>query len=208
MLVLGSEKLIFSKIRMQEFELIERLRDRDEEAFRWLVDNYRQKVAATCYGYTGDYEAALDLTQDIFLEVYRSIDKFRGDAKVSTWIYRISTNKSINWLRDNKKHRYSKSIQRFFSNEKDSELEVKSTDLGDGYGKLNQSDDDQIIQWALDKLPKSQKTAFILNKIDDMSYKEVADIMEVTLATVESLIFRARKNLQSSLKSYYKNREN
>jgi RNA polymerase sigma-70 factor, ECF subfamily len=189
---------------MEEIELVERLKSNDNEAFKWLVTTYRQKVAATCYGFTGDYEASLDLAQDVFVEVYKSISNFRGDSKLSTWIFRISTNKSINWLRDNKKHRFSKSIQRFFKSE-DPELQIKSNNRSDGLGLLIQTDDEKVIQEALDKLPESQKTAFVLNKIDDLSYKEVAEIMDVTLATVESLIFRARKKLQNHLQDYYKN---
>lgn len=188
---------------MQEAELLEGLKQGDTHAFQWLLDNYRQKVVATCYGFTSDYEIALDIAQEVFIEVYRSINDFRGDSKISTWIFRISTNKSLNWLRDNKKHKNSRSIQRFFNRKEETELEIKSTDNSDGQRMMEQNDDNKIIQWALNKLPKNQKKAFVLNKIDDLSYKEVAEIMDVSLSTIESLIFRARKNLQNFLKDYY-----
>ena len=192
---------------MDEFQLVEKLQQGEEQAFRWLVDQYKNKVAATCYGYTGDYDAARDLAQDVFFEVHRSIAKFRGDAKLSTWIYRISINKSINWLRDNKKHRFTTSIERHYTHDENQELVIRQEDGADGMEVLNREDDHHKIQEALNQLPENQKKAFVLNKIDDLSYKEVAETMEVSLATVESLIFRARKNLQQHLKEYYTNRK-
>jgi RNA polymerase sigma-70 factor (ECF subfamily) len=191
---------------MDELKFIEQLKSGNNNAFRQLINEYHQKVAATCYGFTGDYDAAQDLAQDVFVEVHRSIHRFRGESKISTWIYRISTNKSINWLRDNKKHLQSRSIQRFFSGENEKQLEIPQQSATDGLKSLFRQDDQHEIQQALNLLPDNQKTAFVLNKIDDLSYKEVAEIMEVPLSTIESLIFRARKNLQKHLKKYYCNR--
>ena len=192
--------------QMQENELIIRLQQGDNNAFKQLVDDFRDKVVATCYGYTGDYEAALDLAQDVFVEVYRSVGKFRGDAKISTWIYRISINKSLNWVRDNKKHKTLKSIQRFFLQEKDKQKDIEDMTSGDAQSLLQSKEDSQIIQKAIDKLPENQKIAFVLNKIDGLSYKQVCEVMDISLASVESLIHRARKKLQKELISVYGNK--
>ncbi|MBN2745843.1 MAG: sigma-70 family RNA polymerase sigma factor [Bacteroidales bacterium] len=189
---------------MDDQILVDLLSQGDDKAFRWLIDTYKNKVAATCYGYTGDRDAALDLAQDVFLEVYRSVANFRSEAKLSTWIYRISVNKSLNWVRDNKKHKQNRSIQRFYKDEKNPEIEIESQERNSGLISLMRQDDDKIIQEALNQLPENQKTAFILNKIDDMSYQKVAEIMEISISSVESLIFRARKNLQNKLGDYYK----
>jgi len=159
---------------MDDTNLVDLLSKGDDRAFRWLIDNYKNKVASTCYSYTGDREAALDLAQEVFLEVYRSISNFRSEAKLSTWIYRISVNKSLNWVRDHKKFRQNRSIQRFYDNDKNPEIEIKSQEKNSGLIALMREDDDKVIQEALNQLPDNQKSAFILNKIDDLSYKEVA----------------------------------
>ena len=192
-----------SSLLMEESALISKLKEGDNQAFKNVIDDYRQKVVGTCYGYTGDYEAAVDLAQDVFVEVFRSISKFRGDAKLSTWIYRIATNKSLNWVRDNKKHRAVRSIERFFNGEKEKSLEVEDLQSRDGYDQLNTSYEAQKIQEAIDELPENQKIAFVLNKVDDLSYKRVAEIMDISLSSVESLIHRARKKLQKKLSSIH-----
>jgi RNA polymerase sigma-70 factor (ECF subfamily) len=188
---------------LEENNLINRLRKGDNAAFKIIVNDFQQKVIATCYGYTGDYEAAVDLAQDVFVEIYKSISKFREEAKLSTWIYRIATNKSLNWVRDNKKHKAVKSIERFFIGEKERNLEIEDKQSRDGYARLITSYEGIKIQKAIDKLPDNQKIAFVLNKVDDLSYKQVAEIMDISLSAVESLIHRARKKLQKELISIY-----
>ena len=188
---------------MDENNLISKLKEGDNDAFKSIVNDYRQKVVATCYGYTADYEIAVDLAQDVFVEVYRSISKFRGEAKLSTWIYRIATNKSLNWVRDNKKHKAVRSIERFFGNDNERKFEIKDSRSRDGLAQLNSSYEALKIQEAINNLPENQKIAFVLNKVDDLSYKKVAEIMDISLSSVESLIHRARKKLQKSLVSIY-----
>jgi len=188
---------------MEEKDLISRLKSGDNMAFKIIVDDFRQKVIATCYGYTGDFEAAVDIAQDVFVEIYRSVSKFRGEAKLSTWIYRIATNKSLNWVRDNKKHRVVKSIERFFNGDTDRKFEVEDHHSQDGYDLLNSNYQSKEIQNAIDNLPENQKIAFVLNKIDDLPYKEVSEIMDISLSAVESLIHRARKKLQKDLITIY-----
>jgi RNA polymerase sigma-70 factor (ECF subfamily) len=92
---------------MSETEIIKRLQQGDEQAFRQLVENYQKQVVNTCYGLVHSTEDAEDIAQDVFIEVFRSIQNFRADAKLSTWIYRISVNRSLNFIRDNKRRKWS-----------------------------------------------------------------------------------------------------
>jgi len=190
---------------MEDKDLINLLKEQDNTAFKILVDDFKQKVVATCYGYTGDYDVALDLAQEVFIEIFRSVSKFRGEAKLSTWIYRIATNKSLNWLRDNKKHKSVKSIDRFFRGENAVRFDIEDIKSRDGYEQLNSYYKSQKIQTAINNLPENQKIAFVLNKVDDLSYKQVSEIMDISLSAVESLIHRARKKLQKDLISIYSN---
>ena len=99
---------------MTDQELIDQIQSGSQSAFRHLVDKYQVLVFNTCIGFVGNRQSAEDLSQDVFIETYRSISKFRGEAKLSTWLYRISVNKSLNHIRDHKKHNVVRSLERFF----------------------------------------------------------------------------------------------
>lgn len=186
---------------MSDIALVAQLKEGSEIAFRRLVDTHHEQVIQTCYHFVRDSEDADDIAQDVFIEVHKSIDKFREDAKLSTWLYRIAVNKSLNFLRSKKSRERFKRFQDFFTSEKDNDFH--DTGSKTPQELLEQEERKKILQAAIDKLPESQKIAFTLNKYDELSYNEVADIMNVSLSAVESLIFRAKKGLQKQLKTYY-----
>ena len=186
---------------MTDQELVLDLINGSEIAFRRLVDLHHEKVIQTCYNFVRDNQDADDIAQDVFIEVHKSIHKFRKDAKLSTWLYRIAVNKSLNFIRSKKSRERFKRFQDFFASEKEIEFEDKQSISAQEY--LEQDERKMILQNAINKLPESQKIAFTLNKYDELSYNEVAEIMNISLSAVESLIFRGRKKLQVLLKSYY-----
>lgn len=188
---------------MNDRELIDQILSGSQNAFRHMVDKYQVLVFNTCVGFVGNRQSAEDLSQDVFIETYRSIEKFRGEAKLSTWLYRISVNKSLNYIRDHKKHNMVRSLERFFYGEKEEKLEVEDYIYGMADAPIEQQQHAQELHNAILKLPENQQIAFNLNKFDDLSYKQIAEVMDVSLSTVESLIHRAKKNLQKKLASYY-----
>ena len=185
-------------------ELLEQVVSGDQNAFRLLVDKYQILVFNTCLGFVGNRQSAEDLSQDVFIEMHRSISKFRGDSRLSTWLYRIAVNKSLNYIRDNKKHMMVRSIERFFYGEKEEKLDVEDQMFGTPDAPLEQQQHARYLSKAIQSLPENQQIAFNLNKFEDLSYKQIAEVMDVSLSTVESLIHRAKKNLQKRLASYYK----
>ena len=189
---------------MIDKELLEQVVSGNQNAFRLLVDKYQILVFNTCLGFVGNRQSAEDLSQDVFVEMHRSISKFRGDSKLSTWLYRIAVNKSLNHIRDNKKHNIVRSIERFFYGEKEEKLDVEDYVYGLTDAPLEQQQHAKELHSAIQSLPENQQIAFNLNKFDDLSYKQIAEVMDVSLSTVESLIHRAKKNLQRRLASYYK----
>ena len=189
---------------MTDQELIEQIISGSQSAFRQLVDKYQVLVFNTCIGFVGNRQSAEDLSQEAFLETFRSIDKFRGDAKLSTWLYRISVNKSLNYIRDQKKHMVVRSLERFFYGEKEEKLEVEDYIFGTADAPLEQQQHAHELHNAIDSLVDNQQIAFTLHKFDDLSYKKIAEVMDVSLSTVESLIHRAKKNLQKKLAEYYR----
>lgn len=189
--------------KMNERNLITALQKGDQIAFKTLVDKHKQNVFGTCMGFLHNEANADDITQEVFIEAFRSIYKFDGKSKISTWLYRIAVNKSLNYIRDNKKHKILRSIESFFINS-NTELPIESDENYEAGFDIEHNENRKIIKKAINSLPKNQRIAFVLNKYQDLSYKEVAGVMDVSLSSVESLIHRAKLNLQKKLVNFYK----
>jgi RNA polymerase sigma-70 factor (ECF subfamily) len=190
---------------MEERELVNKFKEGDEESFRIIVGKYQKYVLNICFRLTRNKESAEDLTQEVFIEVYRSINYFRGGSKFSTWIYRIAVTKSLDYLKSQKRKKRFAVIKSLFV-ENDVEAEVKAiADLENNpLQKIEQEDRIKILSIALESLPEKQRVAFILNKYDELSYQEIADILGTTISSIESLIHRAKNNLRKKLYNYYK----
>lgn len=195
---------------MTDQELIQQATENNNHsAFAMLVDRYQKFVVNTCRGFVNSYADAEDLAQDVFIELFESLPDFRYESKLSTWIYRIAVNKSLNFVRKHKRETFFESITSLFgssegkngnsnidfsSNEADTDIRSKELRIE--------------LKRAINALPENQRIAFILNKYQDLSYKEVAEVMDISLSSVESLLFRAKGNLQKSLSNFYKNISN
>ena len=188
-------------------EIINQLIKRDETAFRIFVEKYQQLVINTCNGFVYNSDDAHDIAQEVFIEIFSSIDNFRKESKISTWLYRIAVNKSLNFIRKNKKHNILRSIDSYFNDSDDNKFEVPDNDLQYNETGLENQERVDILHKAIDSLSKNQKIAFTLNKYDDIQYKEIAEIMDISLSAVESLIHRAKLKLQKKLLNYYKKNE-
>lgn len=184
---------------MESLQLLHNIISGDKKAEKQLVDEYQVKVYNICYGLVHNSYDAEDLTQEVFIEVILNAEKFRGDSKLGTWIYRIAVNRSLNFIRDNKKRKWWKQIDDLLSfNEESKNYPIVTENT------MHDSEEKKVLQIAISKLPINQRVAFTLNKIDELSYKEVAEVMNLGHSAVESLIHRAKKNLQKLLINYYK----
>jgi RNA polymerase sigma-70 factor (ECF subfamily) len=154
------------------------------------------KVYNTALRYSQDTSDAEEITQDVFTSIYNNASKFKSESKVSTWIYRITVNTALNYQKKNKR-------ATFYSL---SESEYEKPDFENPGTILEDEEKNQLLLLAVGKLPESQKTAFILSLIEELPRQEVADIMEITLKAVESLLQRAKANLRKELEKYYPNR--
>ena len=157
----------------------------------------------TAIGILQNTEDAEDIAQEVFIQVYHSVAQFKGDSKVSTWLYRITVTKSLDFLRSKKRKKRFAFVQSLFGAESKEPLVEQASFVHPG-GQLEKKETAAILLKAIDKLPENQKTAFTLHKVEGLSYQEVAEVMEASLSSVESLLFRAKSNLQSYLKDYYK----
>lgn len=187
----------------EDEELLTGLLNRDDSAFRSVFDSYNRIVLNTCYRFVNNKETAEDLVQEVFIEVYRSIKYFRGEAKLSTWIYRIAVSKSLDYLKAQKRSKrfafmkslsYEDEMEEFIHSEKEASPDVN----------IENEDRIRVLNTALNSISENQRIAFTLSYYDAMSYKEIAAVLGTTVPAVESLIHRARKNLEKKLYMYYK----
>lgn len=179
---------------------------KDPQSFQLLVDDYSELVFNLSLSILQNRQEAEDATQEIFTIIYLSINSFKGDSKLSTWIYSIGTNKCRDILRRrNRKKRFA-----FFVST-DHVLANQQTNHRDPYMhpgiELENQERASILFSAIDALPENQRIAFSLHKLEGIPYDEIANIMETSLSSVESLIFRAKQNLKKSLDSYYRENE-
>ncbi|MGV6831576.1 MAG: RNA polymerase sigma factor [bacterium] len=189
---------------MTEERFIALLKNQDQKAFGKLVDDYEKLIFNRCLSFVPNTEDAADITQEVFVEIYKSINSFKGNAKLTTWIYRISTTKCLEFIRKrNTKKRFA--FLKSISGEYDA-IDAKSyfTKIDHPGVLLEQKELTETLFLAIDKLPDSQKVVFTLNKIDGLSYQEVSEITKKSVSSVESILFRAKKNLQKILENYYK----
>lgn len=182
---------------MNDQHWLELIKKGDQTAFRELIEHYRPLVYRTTAKFVTDVDDRNDLTQEVFIEVWRSINKFRGDSSVSTWIYRITVNKALNLVQRAKRRNWYSGLLRTTDYR---EPETRADETASG---LLRSEGASLINKALDALPGNQRAVFVLSKAEGLSQKEVAAVMELTEKAVESLLHRARTNLRKKLSHYY-----
>lgn len=178
-----------------DLQLISSVAEENPEAFEQLVRKYERRVFGTIHRYVGNDNAVEDIAQEVFLQVWRKAGQFKGKSSFSTWLYRIVTNKCLNY-------REKRSIRQTLP--LNDEIPENNMGLEQRYEKDNEA---KVVRAAIDKLPKRQRMALVLSQFDGYSYKEISDIMKVSLSSVESLIFRARKNLKQELMPLYESGE-
>ena len=189
---------------MEEQDFINQLIAGNQIAFGKLLDEFQQKVFSTCISFVPNKEDAEDIAQEVFLEVFKSISKFKGDSKLSTWIYRIATNKCLEFIRKkNTKERFA-FMQTILGNEIPFDKTSYFTEFTHPGILLENKEKSATIFKAINTLPETQRVIFTLAKIDGKSYQEIVEITGKSLSSVESVMFRAKKGLQSKLENFYK----
>lgn len=187
---------------MEENELVSRLKAGDIDVFRDLVEQHQNRVLNTCYGFFKNKEDAEDTTQEVFIEVFRSIAEFREDSKLSTWIYRIAVTKSLDLIRKKNRKRRLGAIQKRLG--LSAEIEEVPSPVSNGPGnRMERQERARILKHAVDSLPTNQKVAITLSKYEGFSSREIAEITAMSVPAVEALIHRAKANLRKRLYRYY-----
>ncbi|WP_372937138.1 RNA polymerase sigma factor [Seonamhaeicola sp.] len=189
---------------MEEEKFIQELKDGKKFAYSKLIELFEQKVFTTCISFVPNKEDAEDIAQEVFVEVFKSINKFKENSKLSTWIYRITTNKCLEFIRKkNTKKRFA-FLQSILGNEIPFDKTQYFTEMNHPGILLENQEQSEILFKAINKLPEDQRVVFTLSKIDGFSNKEISEITNKSVSSVESLMFRSKKNLKKLLENFYK----
>ena len=185
---------------MNEKELISRLKLGEEAAFKVLVENYQDSVYYSVLNILHNAHETEDTAQETFIQVYESIHGFKEESSLATWIYRIAVRKALEKLRKQKNRQRLHSIVPWWMPSE--EKSIDAAYLNPGINKENK-EKATIIFKAMSDLPNNQRIAFTLIRVHGMKHEEASEIMQLSIKAIESLLSRAKENLQNRLKKYY-----
>ena len=178
------------RIEVQTREIVRRIKDGDKRAFSEIVRLYRNQVAALAYKVVNDYDDASDIVQDVFVKTSQNIWRYDENKKFYTWLYRITLNASIDYLRKHKRHQHEEIDE--VRERTDSRVETP-----DAVYRKNQLS--HHLSEAIASLTGKQRSAFILRDVDGCHIKHVSDIMNMPEATVRWYLYRARQTVRKDL---------
>jgi RNA polymerase sigma-70 factor (ECF subfamily) len=188
----------WSEIGGREAALIQRCAAGDEGAFAELVADHQRMVVQLAINLLGDRDEALDLSQEVFLRVFRTISRFRGQSSLKTWIYRIAVNQARN------RHRFWRRRHRGDQVSLDAHVAAHGEFLSAPTSRpdrvLAQKELASRLEQALEALPFDQRTAIVLREVDGLSYEDIAYSLGVAVGTVKSRLTRARQALRAELR--------
>lgn len=183
---------------MNEIDLVKELQAGNQAAFKEMFDRYSPLVYNVAHRMLQSKQDAEDVTQEVFFQAYKSLQSFRAESQISTWLYRIAVNRSLN-------HRRNRKPGRWLSLDSSSDEEsaglvnaLESTEENALHG-LEKREKERLVQDAINALPDQQRIATLLYRYEGLSYEEIARIMDVSVASVESRLHRAKRTLAEKL---------
>jgi len=184
-------------------ELVQRFLSGDEDAFLQLVEKYKHPITNFIAMMIGDYDLAVDLSQDTFLRVYRNIGSYKSTFQFSTWIYKIASNLAIDELRWRKR----RGIKRRSSAETEDEVKPDHVVVDTSRGPEASSIDSQyrkLLNEAIRSLPSRYRSVFVMKEIEELEYERIAEVLNCSVGTVKSRLHRAKKLLKKKLAPYWR----
>lgn len=179
-----------------DFDLMSRVSQGDAESFDELLRRYRTPLVKYFCRLVRDQALAEDLAQEVFLRVYKARDRYRPDARFTTWLYRIATNIALNAIRDGRGARREESS--LWQDDEGRPMDFLDSRISVEQ-QLIETDREKMIREAVEALPDNQRTAVILHKYQDVDYHQIAKILKVSESAVKSLLFRAYETLRVRL---------
>jgi RNA polymerase sigma-70 factor, ECF subfamily len=180
----------------------------DENAFRELFAKYKNNIINFCFRFCFDRGVAEELAQEVFIRVYQAGERYRPDARFSTWLYRIAINLCLNEAR---KYKYKVNIksmdQPIQIGHSEAVWDIEDQDSISSYEMVEAIEKEKSIQQAMSALPDKQRLALLLRIFSEFSYQEIASQLNISESKVKSLIYKGRQRLQQLLKEYSPTRD-
>ena len=194
-------------IRTEEASIVAELKAGSEEAFYWLIAHYNQPVYSLIYRTLDDPSDAADTTQEVFIKVFRGIKSFNADSSLKTWIYRIALHEASNRRRWWFRHKFREtSIEPGAMREGDEQvIGMKDTLVDEGKSPLENIYDEELrarVETEIKALVEPYRTTVILRDIEELSYEQIAEVMQTSLGTVKSRLVRGREALRRRLERH------
>jgi RNA polymerase sigma-70 factor, ECF subfamily len=191
----------------EEAAVVAELKAGSEAAYNWLIGEFQQPVYGLVYRIVNDPADAADTTQDVFLKVFRGMKHFHGESSLKTWIYRIALHEAANrkrWWFRHKAHETSiEPAPLEGSSLSENAIEAALTDPGESpFETVAHREVKRRVEEELQQLPEPYRTTLILRDLEDMSYEEIAEVLEISLGTVKSRLTRGREALRQRLTPY------
>lgn len=190
---------------LDDRELIRRFKEGNRQAFKELVTRYQRRVFAIAYGIVRDEETALDITQEAFIKAHRGLDSFQGTSSFYSWLYRITTNLSIDYRRAKKR---SREHTEYDDQIKPGEEAERAGHIMPAYTRSNPAkalehrELADLVDLALEQLSDKLRAVFLLREVEGLSYQEIADTLGCSIGTVMSRLFHARQRLQNFIRPH------
>lgn len=191
----------------EEAAIVAELKAGSEAAYAWLIGEFQQPVYGLVYRVVNDPADAADTTQEVFLKVFRGMKHFHGESSLKTWIYRIALHEAANrrrwWFRHKAKETSIEPAESETPGVGEHEMQVALTDHGDSpFDNVAHREVQARVEEELRKVPEPYRTTLILRDLEEMSYEEIAELLEISLGTVKSRLTRGRQALRQRLSAY------
>jgi RNA polymerase sigma-70 factor (ECF subfamily) len=182
-------------LNLTDEELVERAVGSDPEAFGEIVRRWERKIFALCFGMLGREDEARDACQEAFIAAYRNLGRFRGEAKVSSWLHRIAVNQCLTT-----KRRQKTRAEDFFDTEDGSEERAFVAAPHHSPGKIAEKGErTAVVRQAVKALPAELREVIVMKEFEEMTFQEISDTLEIPLSTVKSRLYTALKQLRMKL---------
>jgi RNA polymerase sigma-70 factor, ECF subfamily len=193
--------------RNEEAAIVAELKAGSEEAYAWLIGEFQRPVYGLVYRMVSDPADAADTTQDVFLKVFRGMKHFHGESSLKTWIYRIALHEAANrkrwWFRHKAQETSIDPSQSDSLAGRDDAMQMALTDQHDSpFDSVAHHEVQQRVDEQLRRLPEPYRTTLILRDLEEMSYEEIAELLQISLGTVKSRLTRGRQALKERLAPY------
>jgi RNA polymerase sigma-70 factor (ECF subfamily) len=191
----------------EEAAIVAELKAGSEAAYAWLIGEFQQPVYGLVYRIVNDPADAADTTQEVFLKVFRGMKHFHGESSLKTWIYRIALHEAANrrrwWFRHKAKETSIEPAETETPGVREHEMQMALTDHADSpFDTVAHREVQARVEEELSRVPEPYRTTLILRDLEEMSYEEISEVLEISLGTVKSRLTRGRAALRQRLAAY------